>query len=218
MEGNNLFGNIEVYHPLGHLMFYCDKKRIDWYLDKKLAIHNVDNKYTLTFTPAGLGEDVKHIILKENICVVCGCTKEDMLSRHHVVPKMYKKLMPENIKNRSSYDILMVCRSCHDVYEKQAEILKNELAKPYITNEIIQLNKDKIKIRTLYRNHNNRFDIPEEKQEENKLKIKKLVEKIYNKPDIDDDILKDIDNICTDNYYQSEVIKNTNDLFEFIKM
>jgi hypothetical protein len=141
-----------------------------------------------------------------------------MLSRHHVVPKMYKKLMPENIKNRSSYDILMVCRSCHDVYEKQAEILKNELAKPYITNEIIQLNKDKIKIRTLYRNHNNRFDIPEEKQEENKLKIKKLVEKIYNKPDIDDDILKDIDNICTDNYYQSEVIKNTNDLFEFIKM
>ena len=55
------------------------------------------NKYKLTFTPAGLGEDTKHIILKENKCVVCGCTKQDTLSRHHVVPKMYKKIMPDNI-------------------------------------------------------------------------------------------------------------------------
>ena len=31
------YGNYEVYHPKGHLMFRCDLKKINWYLDRNLA-------------------------------------------------------------------------------------------------------------------------------------------------------------------------------------
>ncbi len=130
---NQLYGNCSVVHPDGSLMFRCSEERINWYLDRNLAKVISDDGKTiqLSFMPKGRGHDLDPFYLskKDNHCVVCG-EKED-LTRHHVVPRCYRRYFPDRIKNRNSHDVLLVCIPCHEEYEREASRLKRELAIKY---------------------------------------------------------------------------------------
>ena len=91
-----LYDNYTILHPDGTIMFLCSEKRFNWYVNKKLATLIDDITSKLTFMPAGYGSnspDRDGLLPKSNICVVCG-TPHD-LTYHHVVPYMYKSLMPD---------------------------------------------------------------------------------------------------------------------------
>ena len=136
LKNNKLYDNCSVYSPCGTLMFRCKKKRIKWYLDRNLAeiieIPGEDGLCAqLLFKPKGLGKynDPYSLEKAENKCVVCG-TDED-LTKHHVIPTMYRKHFPLEYKSNYHHDVLGICRTCHDSYELKADILKEELEHKY---------------------------------------------------------------------------------------
>lgn len=119
------YGNWEVYHPTGKLMFRCVEKRAKWYLSRNLAELTGEHTIKLLFEPQGLGDDDDNLISKDNVCVCCGATGE--LTRHHIIPREFRKFFPIEIKSRNSYDILLLCVKHHEEYEVHARKLKNEL-------------------------------------------------------------------------------------------
>jgi hypothetical protein len=154
-KDRKIYGNCQVVWN-GILMFRCEKKRADWYLktlDKKTGepigeLIN-ENPYTvsLKFKPRGLGNHDKEFGLTEmsNKCVSCGT--EEYLTRHHVVPICYRKFLPVNLKSHNFHDVLALCATCHEKYERSADQLKERLSSEYnapINGETIN-NKDLIK-------------------------------------------------------------------------
>ena len=148
-KDRKLYGNCQVYSPFGHLMFRCDKKKVDWYLSRNLAeiIKHDPLTIKLNFSPRGLGNYDKPFGLSEmsNRCVNCGT--EDFLTRHHVVPICYRRHFPLNLKSHNFHDVLSMCMDCHDSYERSADELKSELAIKYNApiNGICREDKDLLK-------------------------------------------------------------------------
>ena len=62
-----------------------------------------------------------------NICVCCGTN--EYLTKHHVIPYMFRRYFPDEFKNNSHHDVLPVCYTCHDNYERTADKYKEEIAK-----------------------------------------------------------------------------------------
>ena len=126
-NSNNLYGNILVKSPDGTPMFYSGKKRVDWYLNKGLADIVSEDPYEiqLNFQPKGKGNDSEfYLSKKDNICVGCGGVEE--LTKHHVVPYLFRKFYPDNIKGRSSHDVVLLCVSCHQKCNvRYSEKIKN---------------------------------------------------------------------------------------------
>jgi hypothetical protein len=137
MNLNKFYGNIKVYSPEGILMFKGNEKKINWYLNKNLAeVIEVDsnNKPTairLNFVPGGIGHlnDEFFLSSKENICVVSGQNNLNRLTKHHVVPYMYRKWFPLEFKSKNSHDVLLIDAELHFQYEKEANKLKDMIAK-----------------------------------------------------------------------------------------
>lgn len=145
-----LYGNCKVLSPDGLLMFRCDEKRVNWYIKRNLADITSTDPITikLNFKPRGLGNHGKAygLIEMKNICVNCG--KDSELNRHHVVPYCYRKFFPLKLKSHNFHDVLSLCVSCHEKYERSADRLKEFLANEYnapINGETID-NKDIIKV------------------------------------------------------------------------
>ncbi len=133
---NPIYGNCGVFSPDGHLMFRCTDKRINWYLSRNLATiyNNNPNDIILTFTPKGLGSNGDNYGLKEkkNICVVCGLDSLEEITKHHIVPLIYRKHFSLHIKSRAPHDIVPICIEHHYEYERAfALVLKRELAEQY---------------------------------------------------------------------------------------
>jgi len=139
-KDRKIYGNCQVISQEGILMFRCEKKRADWYLktlDKSTGepIGELvsEDPYTvrLKFKPKGLGNHNKEFGLTEmdNRCVSCGT--EEYLTRHHVVPYCYRKFFPIELKSHNFHDVLPLCVSCHEKYERSADDLKNSLAIEY---------------------------------------------------------------------------------------
>jgi len=126
----SIYGNCAVQNPDGDLMFRCEQRRANWYLDRQLAEVVEENPFTirLNFWPAGPGNCDNEFYLKEkqNICVVCGTSHN--LTRHHCVPHQYRRYFPDELKNYSSHDVLPVCFTCHHEYELEANQLKREIS------------------------------------------------------------------------------------------
>jgi hypothetical protein len=172
-----IYGNYKVYSPDGKLMFRCGVKKAKWYLNKNLA-HSVGENIYLNFNPNGLGYHNKEYGLNEmeNKCVVCGSL--DNLTRHHVVPFMYRKHFPLSLKSHNFHDILVMCVPCHENYEKKADIYKKYLFKHYNvencykpTEEEILINKKrKISMVLLYNSEN----IPKNRILELKSELRKI--------------------------------------------
>lgn len=125
------YENYEVRHPDGFTMFFCNKKKIDWYLSRDLAEKIDDNTIRLKIVPKGVGNvnDPYFMQSFKNICVVCGSIEH--LTRHHIVPKWYRKHFPEEVKSHRAYDVMPLCTFCHAKYEDCAHELKLKLAEKY---------------------------------------------------------------------------------------
>lgn len=139
---NPIYGNWRFYHPEGSFMFYSDQRRAEWYLSKGLAVKTGDKEIKLTFSPKGYGApfDLYGSSSKDNVCVVCGL-KEGDLTRHHVVPKCYRRFFPEEYKSNNSHDVVAICDSHHIEYEEEAQALKAKLDVQYEEITIQQINK-----------------------------------------------------------------------------
>lgn len=128
-----IYGNYTITGPDNQPMFRCDKKRFEWYRGRDLI--DVTEEFTgrLKFLPKGMGVKEKpHLLVaRENICAVCGLEEPLLLTRHHVVPRMYRKAFPSAYKDHNHYDILPMCRECHNEYEFYADIFKVELCIQY---------------------------------------------------------------------------------------
>jgi len=130
-----VYGNIQVIHPNGSLMFCANDKKARWYLSRGLAvvIRDYPPAIQLTFEPKGPGRagDHQSLIYKQNICVVCGSEDVDSINRHHIVPYCYRRHFPVSIKERNDYDVVAICFDCHSIYEQLATKLKRQIAKDY---------------------------------------------------------------------------------------
>lgn len=127
------YGNYHVQSPDGHEMFHCGIEKIIWYLNRDLVDIVADNPPTVRFkfNPGGMGHsgDKYYLSDKDNICVVCGT--KDSLSRHHVVPRVFRKYLSEEIKSHSHHDIVLLCVPCHEEYERKADALKKIICKEH---------------------------------------------------------------------------------------
>lgn len=132
-KDRKIYGNCRVLSPDGILMFLCEEKRINWYIERKLADKINDNPITIKFNfkPNGLGNNDKPygLIEMSNKCVICG--SEEFLTRHHVVPICYRRYFPLKYKSKNHHDVLAVCFDCHEKYEVKAFELKRRLAEEY---------------------------------------------------------------------------------------
>lgn len=126
-----VYGNWEVKNPDDEVIFYCSEKVANWYLSRSLATLTQNKEIKLSFTPRGRGDFGKPLLHpKENRCVVCGSFED--LTQHHVVPKCYRKHLPERYKTHASYDVVCICVDCHDKYEREyADEFKIELNSKY---------------------------------------------------------------------------------------
>jgi hypothetical protein len=124
------YSNFKMLSPEGILMNRTSAKRAEWYVARGLAEWVDDTTYQLTFIPNGLGRhnDPFYTNVSVNRCVVCGT--EDNLTKHHVVPYMFRKLFPKYCAN-NHHDILVVCLDDHEDYERHADKLKETLLAPY---------------------------------------------------------------------------------------
>jgi exonuclease 3'-5' domain-containing protein 2 len=181
-----------MYSPDGELMCCCSEQKIQWYLSRGLAetLTNDPKSIRLLFQPKGLGHagDQYYLSKKENHCVVCGSI--ETLTKHHCIPHMYRKNFPEEYKNSSSHDIVLLCAVCHDAYEVHADRLKKQIAEEFgisCSNDIPEELKDMIFVRRLARTlvlHGDK--IPQPRQAE----LQSKISSILNEPVTDDLIRK----------------------------
>lgn len=222
MAKNNLYGTWRVLAPDGELLFLALEKRVNWYLSRNLAEKINDNTIRLTFEPKSRSNSKDNYIITEklNKCVVCGDETLLKLTKHHIVPAEYRKLFPEILKSRNCHDIVVICRDCHDVYEKthakQLRILLEErYNSPLLIVDDIQRSLGVAKILLSY----GKF-MPKERHDYliNKFSLTSKI----NKPTIEqitDYISKytDYKPILHSEIVMKQVFDN-NELFEFIKM
>lgn len=126
------YANCAMLHPDGHLICYTDEGRKRYYTSRGLAklVQDDPPVIQLLFKPKGPGHvgDPFFMTPRDNRCVVCGV--EENLTRHHVVPQMYRSYFPQNNHARLwGYDVLLTCTICHQHYEEIAEVLKNGLTR-----------------------------------------------------------------------------------------
>jgi hypothetical protein len=127
----DLYGNVHFQGPTGQTMFHADSEKALWYLNRGLVevVSRDPPVLRFTFTPGGPGHsgDDYYLAGHVNRCVVCGA--EEGLNRHHVVPSVYRRHLPAEVKDHSHHDVLLLCLSCHEKYEAAADRLKAELGR-----------------------------------------------------------------------------------------
>lgn len=127
----SLYGNCSVLNVNGDLMFRCNEKKLNWYLSRNLAKLVKDKVGQLLFAPAGPGHAGIEFYVSEKVnqCVVCG--SDQKLTKHHVVPRCYRRFFPPDRRDHLSYDVLLLCENCHETYEFEADKLKSVIIKEY---------------------------------------------------------------------------------------
>lgn len=160
------YNSIVMLHPDGDIMCRCSNKKAEWYIQRGLATRIDDSTFKLNFVPNGYGnrEQPFYLEIKDNCCVVCG-VKEN-LTKHHVVPYQFRSLFPTEYKSHDCHDVLLVCRKCHDKYEREADIFKSKILKDIgysdrEVNRVRKLNSLILSARTLLEQHALTPSIPE---------------------------------------------------------
>ncbi|KAI8330939.1 hypothetical protein EDC96DRAFT_548853 [Choanephora cucurbitarum] len=132
-KSNIIYENWKVYSKHHKLMFRCNEKKAQWYIKKDLAslIPNESRAIKLNFEAKGSGHAHGDYMTEDrsNVCVACG--GDQYLTMHHVVPEMYRHWMPLVVKSKSSRDLLLLCKHCHDNYEQKATAFKKQGVKRF---------------------------------------------------------------------------------------
>lgn len=134
--------NYNLINLDGTFLSKIDKKRFEWYQKKDLV--TLENDRTIRFKKLINFSKKRHpyyLIDRPSHCFVCGETEN--LTKHHVVPYCFRKYFKDEFKNRSSYDIFIICHDCHHGYERIAEKIKNGLLRTVGKRYSIELNNIK---------------------------------------------------------------------------
>lgn len=126
------YQNGMILAPDGQALCRVSDKRLNWYLDRNLATKESEDPLVirLKFEPSGRSlADPLLLLPRKNICVVCGSNQE--LTRHHVVPRCYRRHFPDKVKSNSSYDVVPICIDCHLKYESFVGKAREVLAQQY---------------------------------------------------------------------------------------
>lgn len=130
MKPNTIYSNCKLFSINGEFLSYISARRMEWYLKKNLAEKLSDTEIQLLFEHSGKASQPKlYTEIRENLCVVCGA--KENLTKHHIVPYAFKKHFPLNYKNRTSFDVAVLCIECHESYERHADELKKDLLNGY---------------------------------------------------------------------------------------
>ncbi|GKB74276.1 hypothetical protein Tco_0935688, partial [Tanacetum coccineum] len=127
-----VYHDCRIYANDGRLISYCDRRKLEWYLQRDLAklVDEDPPAIMLLFEPKGQPEDegnAFHIQSKKNICV--GCGEGNHYLRHRIIPSCYWTHFPRHLK--SYHDILLLCVDCHEKAHSFAEKYKNKVASDY---------------------------------------------------------------------------------------
>ncbi|KAL9145069.1 hypothetical protein ABFS82_13G015000 [Erythranthe guttata] len=126
-----VYHNCKIYANDGRLLCYCDRRKLEWYVNRNLAKPVEDDPLSivLLFEPKGRPEDEDnefYIQSKKNICVGCGEGKHYL--RYRIIPSCYRMHFPEHLKSHRSHDIVLVCVDCHETAHAAAEKYKRQIA------------------------------------------------------------------------------------------
>ncbi|GBG63778.1 hypothetical protein CBR_g39322 [Chara braunii] len=126
-----VYHNCRIYAGDGRLLCFCDKKKLDWYVQRGLAELTGEDPpaVRLLFEPKGRPEDENnefYIQSKSNQCVVCGESTHYL--RYRIIPSCYRQHFPERLKSHRSHDIVLLCVDCHELAHKAAEKYKRQVA------------------------------------------------------------------------------------------
>ncbi|KAM0838111.1 hypothetical protein ACQ4PT_061188 [Festuca glaucescens] len=129
-----VYHNCRIYASDGRLLCYCDRKKLEWYVQRDLAKLVEDNPpgIMLLFEPKGRPEDEDnefYIQSKKNICV--GCGEKSHYIRYRIIPSCYRMHFPEHLKSHRSHDIVLLCVDCHEIAHSAAEKYKRRLAQEF---------------------------------------------------------------------------------------
>ncbi|CAN6833746.1 unnamed protein product [Brassica oleracea] len=126
-----VYHNCRIYANDGRLLCYCDRKKLEWYMNRGLAklVEEEPPAIILLFEPKGRPEDEGndfYIQTKKNICV--GCGEGNHYLRYRIIPSCYSVHFPEHLKSHRSHDIVLLCVDCHEVAHAAAERYKKQVA------------------------------------------------------------------------------------------
>ncbi|KAL1216978.1 Protein RRP6-like 3 [Cardamine amara subsp. amara] len=126
-----VYHNCRIYANDGRLLCYCDRRKLEWYVNRGLAKLVEENPpaIMLLFEPKGRPEDEGndfYIQTKKNVCV--GCGEGNHYLRYRIIPSCYRVHFPEHLKSHRSHDIVLLCVDCHEVAHAAAERYKKQIA------------------------------------------------------------------------------------------
>ncbi|KAG9454009.1 hypothetical protein H6P81_006913 [Aristolochia fimbriata] len=129
-----VYHNCRIYASDGRLLCYCDRRKLEWYLNRDLAklVDDDPPAIMLLFEPKGRPEDEDndfYIQSKKNMCV--GCGERNHYLRYRIVPSCYRMHFPEHLKSHRSHDIVLLCVDCHEIAHAAAEKYKRQVAKEF---------------------------------------------------------------------------------------
>ncbi|XP_058729635.1 protein RRP6-like 3 isoform X1 [Vicia villosa] len=129
-----VYHNCRIFANDGRLLCYCDRKKLEWYLNRDLAkfVEEDPPGIMLLFEPKGRPEDEGndfYIQSKKNICV--GCGEGSHYLRYRIIPSCYRIHFPEHLKSHRSHDIVLLCVDCHEVAHAAAEKYKRKIASEF---------------------------------------------------------------------------------------
>ena len=220
-KNRKIYGNCQVLSPEGILMFRCDEKKLNWYLNRNLAALVEDDPKTiqLKFQPNGLGNHDKEygLTLMENKCVQCG--SEEYLTRHHVVPYCYRRFFPTELKSHNFHDVLSLCIDCHEGYEYHSFKWKEHLAEVYdapINGEVMD-NRELLRIKRIAYGILDNPNIPPKRLRE----MKSVIKEYYGIKSLRMSRIKEIAEMEIPVYTKTHgeiVVSKLTDIQEFIQM
>jgi hypothetical protein len=113
MDSKVLYGNFGIFSPDGIFMFYTNTRKLTFFIKNDLIEQFAEKSFKLKFIPKGLGYNAPENritgpgcdVARENICVVTGQTSD--LNKHHIVPRFFRKYMPDRYKNNFQLVVLI---------------------------------------------------------------------------------------------------------------
>lgn len=176
------YDNCKMINFDGSFMAYVDKKKMDWYIKKNLAIAVDEKTFKLTFEPKGSGVCMEYLKSPlKNQCVCCGDI--DNLTKHHIVPYKFRKQLPLEYKSHSNYDVVLLCEKCHINYEIIASKYWNAIISRLYHDDIISKRLSKKIINQIHLINTN-MSIPEDR----KLEILHNIQEYNKKTDMLDNV------------------------------
>lgn len=130
-----VYDNAIMLSTGGDVLCHTDRKRLEWYCKKGLAVLVAEEPFTVRLTfehktgDQERGAEGFYTAAKCNVCVACGV--ESHYLRYRVVPNCYRRALPVRMKSHRSHDVVLLCWSCHETASQSSERLKGQVAAEY---------------------------------------------------------------------------------------